>query len=100
MESFDIDKYNSRECQVHNNGFYLGEQSKQAEVDELKRELLNRTNEAYADGQRSMRKIIKSNEDELQKRIDGIVGIITEAYKSGGNSSVETVYDKIQELLK
>ena len=35
-----------------------------------------------------------------QAEIDRIVGIITEAYKSGGNSSVETVYDKIQELLK
>ena len=43
----------------------------------------------YLDGQQSK-----------QAEIDRIVGIITEAYKSGGNSSVETVYDKIQELLK
>ena len=39
MKSFDIDKYNSRECQVHNHGFYLGEQSKQAEVDELRKRI-------------------------------------------------------------
>ena len=39
MKSFDIDKYNSRECQVHNHGFYLGEQSKQAEVDELQNKI-------------------------------------------------------------
>ena len=51
-------------------GYEAGQQSKQAEVDELKREILNKTNEAYADGQKSMRKMIKSNEDELQKRID------------------------------
>jgi len=51
-------------------GFEAGAQSKQAEIDELKREMLNKINEAYADGQKSMRKMIKSNEDELQKRID------------------------------
>ena len=39
MKSFDIDEYNSRECQVHNHGFYLGEQSKQAEVDELRKRI-------------------------------------------------------------
>ena len=51
--------------------FYeAGQQSRQAEINELKREMLNKTNEAYADGQKSMRKMIKSNEDELQKRID------------------------------
>ena len=38
-KSFDIDKYNSRECQVHNHGFYLGEQSKQSEVDELQKRI-------------------------------------------------------------
>ena len=52
--------------------FNSGQQSKQAEVDELKREMTNKTNEAYADGQKSMRKMIKSNEDELQKRIDDL----------------------------
>ena len=40
--------------------FEAGQQSKQAEVDELKREMLNKTNEAYTDGQKSMRKMIKS----------------------------------------
>ena len=57
---------------VASNAFKAGQQSKQAEVDELKREVLNKTNEAYADGQKSMRKMIKSNEDELQKRIDDV----------------------------
>lgn len=54
-------------------GFEAGQQSKQAEVDELKREMLNKINEAYADGQKSMRKMIKSNEDELQRRIDEVI---------------------------
>ena len=55
---------------VASNAFKAGKQSKQAEVDELKCEMINKTNEAYADGQKSMRKMIKSNEDELQKQID------------------------------
>lgn len=37
--SFDIDEYNYRECQVHNHGFYLGEQSKQDEIDELQKRI-------------------------------------------------------------
>ena len=39
MKSFDIDEYNYRECEVHNHGFYLGEQSKQAEVGELQKRI-------------------------------------------------------------
>lgn len=50
---------------------------RQAEIDELKREMLNKTNEAYADGQKSMRKMIKSNEDELKKRIDEALQLLT-----------------------
>ena len=42
----------------------------------------------------------KAGQQSKQDEVDRIVGIITEAYKSGGNSSVETVYDKIKELLK
>ena len=56
--------------------FKAGQQSKQAEIDELKREMLNKTNEAYADGQKSMRKMIKSNEDELQKRVDDAIALL------------------------
>ena len=42
----------------------------------------------------------EAGQQSKQVEIDRIVGIITEAYKSDGNSSVEIVYDKIQELLK
>ncbi|MEG1232289.1 MAG: hypothetical protein RSE18_00510 [Acinetobacter sp.] len=37
---------------------------------------------------------------EQQKKIDEFVNIINDAYMSDGNSSVEIIYDKIQELLK
>ena len=36
--------------------------------------------------------------DELQKRIDGIKKIIREAYESDGNSSVEIVFDEVEQL--
>lgn len=57
-------------------GYVEGQQSKQAEVDELKREMLNKTNEAYADGQKSMRKMIKNNEDELRKNLNNALKTI------------------------
>lgn len=65
MKSFDIDKYNSRECQVHNHGFYLGQQSKQAEVDELQLKL--------SEDSRVLHNVIdieRKKCEELQKRID------------------------------
>lgn len=100
MKSFDIDEYNYRECEVHNHGFYLGEQSKQAEVDELKREILNKTNEAYADGQRSMRKMIKSNEDELRKRIDQALNKSKDFYDFGDGESAMAFCNEIINILK
>ena len=48
----------------------------------------------------SAKDFFEAGQQSKQAEIDRIVGIVTEAYKSGGNSSVETVYDKIQELLK
>lgn len=60
--------------------FYeAGQQSRQAEINELKREMINKTNEAYVDGQKSMRKMIKSNEDELRKRIDEAMKYVSES---------------------
>ena len=38
--------------------------------------------------------------DALKAKIDGIVNIIAEAYKSDGNSSVAIVHNEIMELLK
>ena len=74
MKSFDewFSGYENLQCDKDacEDAFEAGQQFKQAEIDELKREMLNKTNEAYADGQKSMRKMIKSNEDKLQKRID------------------------------
>lgn len=71
-KSFDIDKYNSRECQVHNHGFSLGEQSKQAEIDELQKrideavELMTMLNDdnTVRFMKKPMLKILKGNTDD------------------------------------
>lgn len=51
-------------------------------------------------GYSEMKKAFEAGQRSKQAEIDRIVSIIAEAYKSDGNSSVEIVYDKIQELLK
>jgi hypothetical protein len=80
--------------------YEAGKQSKQAEVDELKREMLNKTNEAYADGQKSMRKMIKSNEDDLQKRIDEAFKSSKEFYDFGDGESAMAFCNEIMNILK
>ena len=40
----------------------------------------------------------QSKVDELQKRLDAIKKIVKDAVDSGGNSSVEIVWDEILEL--
>lgn len=82
--------------------YEAGQQSKQAEVDELRREILNKTNEAYADGQKSMRKMIKSNENELYKRIDEIenhVEINYDCERSDDNHSYWSGYNQAMREL-
>lgn len=46
----------------------------------------------------AMREDQQAKIDELQKRIDGIKKIIREAYESEGNSSVEIVFDEVEQL--
>lgn len=35
MSNFDVNGYNSHECDIHNHGYYLGAQSQQAKIDDL-----------------------------------------------------------------
>lgn len=35
MKEFDVNEYNSHECNIHNHGYYLGAQYQQAKIDEL-----------------------------------------------------------------
>ena len=66
--SFDIDEYNYRECQVHNHGFYLGQQSKQVEIDELIGIIkTSAESEMYLFDELQK---VKGGRDELQKRLN------------------------------
>ena len=55
---------------VAKRAFEAGQQSQQAKIDELQLEAINVNNEFYANGQKSMRKIMQGRVDELQARID------------------------------
>lgn len=35
VSEFDVNGYNSHECDIHNHGYYLGEKSQQAKIDKL-----------------------------------------------------------------
>lgn len=39
MSEFDVNGYNSHECDIHNHGYYLGAQSQQTKIDELQEQL-------------------------------------------------------------
>ena len=40
MSNFDVNGYNSHECNIHNHGYYLGAQSQQAKIDELQKQVI------------------------------------------------------------
>ena len=44
MSEFDVNGYNSHECDIHNHGYYLGEQSQQAKIDKLQARVDSLTN--------------------------------------------------------
>ena len=70
MSEFDVNGYNSHECDIHNHGYYLGAQSQQAKIDELQArvdEALRFYNEAKSPhniGMIQMAILLKGNKDE------------------------------------
>lgn len=115
--SFDIDEYNSRECQVHNHGFYLGEQSKQAEVDKLQTDidyLQNKYDAMYRafivadDCRKEWHRCyvsIRQREDELQKRVKELelINFDSELHFDAAKEHIDHLQkriDKAMELLE
>ena len=70
MSEFDVNGYNSHECDIHNHGYYLGAQSQQAKIDELQARIdkvvhiLTYTNHASTPLCNELRDILKGNKDE------------------------------------
>lgn len=68
---------------------------------ELGGEVMNHSKETVLKTVSELFDLVKEKQskvDELQKRIDGIKKIIREAYESDGNSSVEIVFDEVEQL--
>ena len=71
MSEFDVNGYNSHECDIHNHGYYLGAQSQQAKIDELQGRIDDALNTLcklqYSSGERiynDVGSILKGNKDE------------------------------------
>lgn len=86
MSEFDVNGYNSHECDIHNHGYYLGAQSQQDKIDEIKKKydamhnafiVADDCRKEWYESYMSARK----ERDELQARIDEAVDYIAE---SGG----------------
>ena len=86
MIEFDVNGYNSHECDIHNHGYYLGAQSQQAKIDELKKKydamynafiVADDCRKEWYESYMSARK----ERDELQVRVGEAVDYIA---KSGG----------------
>ena len=60
--------------------YEAGQQSQQTKIDELQLEAINVNNEFYANGQKSMRKIMQGRVDELQARVDEALKQLDLAY--------------------
>lgn len=95
----DEDGYFSKATQVASDAWNY----RQTEVDELKKKLQLSQTEIKSLLSRTgidHKKIefLRNSTNELQKRVDAIKKIIKDAVDSGGNSSVEIVWDEILEL--
>lgn len=95
LMKWDEDNYASENTQLANDFYEAGQQSRQAEVDELNfqlAEMKSRLNEAYTDGQSSMYKTKQAEIDELQKHIDdALEKCYTGIRKQGGDYYLESV---------
>ena len=79
MSEFDVNGYNSHECDIHNHGYYLGAQSQQAKIDELQK--LRSLDEMAINQLAQANQVWQIKCDELQGRIDEAMDYIAE---SGG----------------
>lgn len=107
MSEFDVNGYNSHECDIHNHGYYLGAQSQQAKIDGLKKQL---TRLGYTDNGAELMKpplgktpdfgivsIQRAKIDELQSRIDEALKLVQKDCIEYG---VSDFLEKAMDILK
>ena len=68
MSEFDVNGYNSHECDIHNHGYYLGAQSQQAKIDELQKQVITQ-GQNFNDQAQKLKDTEYFNQ-KLQARID------------------------------
>ena len=65
---FDVNEYNSHECDIHNHGYYLGAQSQQAKIDELQKQVITQ-GQNFNDQAQKLKDTEYFNQ-KLQARVD------------------------------
>ena len=73
MSNFDVNGYNSHECDIHNHGYYLGAQSQQAKIDELQKQVITQ-GQNFNDQAQKLKDTEYFNQ-KLQARIDSLTNI-------------------------
>ena len=73
MSEFDVNGYNSHECDIHNHGYYLGAQSQQAKIDELQKQVITQ-GQNFNDQAQKLKDTEYFNQ-KLQARIDSLTNI-------------------------
>ena len=96
----DEDNYASENTQLAKDFFDAGQQSKQAEIEELQKNFNNALKtidiqQQFLDDTDGVIKIITSQVGELQKRIDEVVHILTYT-----NHASTTLCNELREILK
>ena len=101
MSEFDVNGYNSHECDIHNHGYYLGAQSQQAKIDCMKVELDGANERAMMmfNHKNAMVDKMQAKIDELQKRIDDASNKI-DFWVGGKNGDAIHVAKSIGNILK
>lgn len=97
MSEFDVNGYNSHECDIHNHGYYLGAQSQQAKIDELQK--LRSLDEMAINQLAQANQVWQIKCDELQKRIDDASNKI-DFWVGGKNGDAIHVAKSIGNILK
>ena len=77
MSEFDVNGYNSHECDIHNHGYYLGAQSQQAKIDELQKQVITQ-GQNFNDQAQKLKDTEYFNQ-KLQARIDEALRFYNEA---------------------
>ena len=74
MSNFDVNGYNSHECDIHNHGYYLGAQSQQAKIDELQKQVITQ-GQNFNDQAQKLKDTEYFNQ-KLQARVDKVMKYI------------------------